>query len=68
LLREEILLAAKEKRREKRQTKGKGGSVSQNIGREGTSEREAREKTHLKAWHERNGAVSCRRRRVRGGW
>ena len=51
----------------KRRTKGKGRGVSQNVGREeGASEREAREKTRFKAWRERDGAASCRRRRVRG--
>jgi hypothetical protein len=51
----------------KRRTKGKGRGVSQNVGgEEGASEREAREKTRFKAWRERDGAASCRRRRVRG--
>jgi hypothetical protein len=68
LLREEKWSAAREKRKEKRRKrrtirKG-GGGVFQNVGREeGASERDAREKTRLKLWREKDGAVLCRRRR-----
>ena len=60
--------AAKEKRRKKKKrTKREGGSVSQSVGREeGASKRDAREKTRLKLWREKDGTASCRRRRVRG--
>ena len=59
LLKEEKWSVAREKRKEKRRRKRRtirkgGGGVSQSVGREeDASERDAREKTHLKLWREK---------------